>query len=108
VGISQIPAAGGGGGIKSVQRGSAGSATSVTITAVDTAKSFVHTFPTASSGDVSMGQGSWNGQNQVTSFYGSTIALGTSQFAKKYGAYLSNSTTLVTTGACRWEVVEFA
>jgi hypothetical protein len=27
---------------------------------------------------------------------------------KQMGAYLSNSTTLVATGACRWEVVEFA
>lgn len=27
---------------------------------------------------------------------------------KQMGVYLSNSTTLVATGACRWEVVEFA
>ena len=27
---------------------------------------------------------------------------------KQFGVYLSNSTTLVATGACRWEVVEFA
>jgi len=41
-----------GGGIKSVQRGSAGGAGNVTITAVDIAKSFVTVFGTASSGTV--------------------------------------------------------
>ena len=32
----------------------------------------------------------------------------TNLYTKEYGVYLSNSTTLVATGACRWEVVEFA
>jgi len=49
--ISTYPAASGG-GIKSVQRGSAGGAGNVTITAVDIAKSFVTVFGTASSGTV--------------------------------------------------------
>ena len=32
----------------------------------------------------------------------------TNLYTKEYGVYLSDSTTLVATGACRWEVVEFA
>ena len=47
-----FPAPSGGGGIKSVQRGSAGGAGNVTITAVDLSKSFVNVFGTASSGTV--------------------------------------------------------
>ena len=34
---------------------------------------------------------------------GGTTALAT----ESYGAYLSNSTTLVTTGPCRYEVIEY-
>ena len=47
-----FPAPSSGGGIKSVQRGSAGGAGNVTITAVDLSKSFVNVFGTASSGTV--------------------------------------------------------
>ena len=52
MGIAVFPAASAG-GIKSVQRGSAGSAGNVTITAVDITKAFVNVFGTASSGTVS-------------------------------------------------------
>ncbi len=54
MGLSVLnPPAAAGGGIKSVQRGSAGGAGNVTITAVDIAKSFVNIFGTTSSGTVS-------------------------------------------------------
>lgn len=52
MGVANVPAAAGG-GIKSVQRGSAAGAGNVTITAVDIAKSFVTVFGTASAGTVS-------------------------------------------------------
>ena len=51
MGLSVFPAAAGG-GIKSVQRGSAAGSGNVTITAVDINKSFVTVFGTASSGTV--------------------------------------------------------
>ena len=51
MGIAVFPAASAG-GIKSVQRGSAGGAGNVTITAVDITKSFVNVFGTVSSGTV--------------------------------------------------------
>jgi hypothetical protein len=51
MGIQTIPAPSAG-GIKSVQRGSAGGAGNVTITAVDINKAFVTVFGTASSGTV--------------------------------------------------------
>ena len=46
-----------------------------------------------------------------TTITGNTSAMSggtTDLYTKEYGVYLSNSTTLVATGACRWEVVEFA
>lgn len=52
MGINVFPAPSAGGGIKSVQRGLAGGAGNVTITAVDTSKSFVNIYGTASSGTV--------------------------------------------------------
>lgn len=51
MGIAVYPAAGGG-GIKSVQRGLASGSGNVTITAVDTNKSFVTVFGTSSSGTI--------------------------------------------------------
>lgn len=52
MGINVFPVPSAGGGIKSVQRGSAGGAGNVTITAVDITKAFVNVFGTASSGTV--------------------------------------------------------
>ena len=128
MGLSVYPAAAGG-GIKSVQRGSAGGSGNVTITAVDTSKSFVTVFGTASSGTVAasgstgavtantnnnlkMGDGI-NGIMTVATMNVSipalTISGGTNNLvAAVVQGYLSNSTTLVVSGACRWEVVEFA
>jgi hypothetical protein len=116
-----------GGGIKSVQRGSAASAGDVTITAVDTAKSFVTVFGTASSGTVaatgtiSAANGNHNaGQatNYNFSAHGGSagIALNSTNLsggsnnlvAAVVQGFLANSTTLTVSGACRFEVVEFA
>jgi hypothetical protein len=135
--------------VKSVQRGSAGGAGTVTITAIDISKSMVNVFGTTSSGTVSasfnmsMNAGSirlvgmssqpnnW-GQNGRPSTstgggYGSNLPNGdwwyedkavnsgtasvgagsTNLVAGVVQGYLSNSTSLVVSGACRWEVVEF-
>lgn len=137
--------------VKSVQRGSAAGAGTVTITAIDITKSMVHVFGTASSGTVAAsfglnapgagnvrlygvaGSPSNFGQNIGPS--GATAAGGNilvsngnhwyQDVAVNAGSaptpnagsnnlvsavvqgYLSGSTSLVVSGACRWEVVEF-
>lgn len=120
MGQSVFPAASAGGGIKLVQRGVATVSGNVTITSVDTAKSYVNSFSNGSSGaapgtgscsmstgfrvfsaagfprdggSVGMGGGTWSG--------GTTTLL-----TAVNGAHLSNGTTLVVTGPCYWEVVE--
>jgi hypothetical protein len=148
MGVSVFPAAGGG-GIKSVQRGSAGASGNVTITSVDIAKSFVTVFGTASSGTVSASFGLNAGNTTLvgsTSLVGnisnsairptnaSSIVAATVADSLNVGAwtqtvavnagsvnagsnnlvsavvqgFLANSTTLTVSGACRYEVVEFA
>jgi hypothetical protein len=122
--ISTYPAASSG-GIKSVQRGSAGAAGTVTITAVDVNKAFVQVFGTTSSGTVAL-SGIVGAQNHSanTGINGSNNTPGPSAGSSSVGAsnisggtnnlvsgivqgYLSNSTSLIVSGACRWEVVEF-
>ena len=142
--------------IKSIQRGSAAGAGTVTITAIDISKSTVNVFGSASSGTVSASFGlsaagsgnvqiegvigqykSWNfgesfapigsttqgrasgGQvsvNDGTNWYkaaavnafGYNVNAGTNNLvAAVVQGYLSNSTSLVVSGACRWEVVEY-
>lgn len=160
------------GGIKSVQRGLAAGAGTVTITAVNIAKSFVNVFGTTSTGTVaatgninamngilngyngtlsattgSNSQTSFNSGNnnpQLTSNFsgatpagnmgGTTLSAGTINTNAQNVAfnattlstnattltgssnnlvsgvvqgYLSGSTSLEVSGACRWEVVEF-
>jgi hypothetical protein len=128
MGVLVVPAATGG-GIKSVQRGLAGASGTVTITAVDIAKSFVTVFGTTStgavagSGTVAAGSGSTGikdyGTNNTAATGGSpsasisynstTISAGTTTLVSAViQGYLSNSTSLIVSGACRWEVVEFA
>jgi hypothetical protein len=124
--ISTYPAASGG-GIKSVQRGSAGGSGNVTITAVNITKSFVTVFGSASSGTVAA-SGAINAANG--SFTGSVftgnvanhnagavnltlnstnLSCGTNNLvAAQVTGFLANSTTLTVSGACRFEVVEFA
>jgi len=122
-----FPAAAGG-GIKTVQRGSAGASGNVTITSVDIAKSFVTVFGSASSGTVAAtgaisaangnismfntGQISQMGHSgstpsvamNITNLSGGTNNL----IAAVVTGFLANSTTLTVSGACRYEVVEFA
>lgn len=140
MGLSVFPAAAGG-GIKSVQRGSAGGSGNVTITAVDIAKSFVTVFGTASSGTVAATgaigarNGTTGGGNLTGNYSNTTRGIGSGDAATWNGSYgganislnsvnitggtnnlvsaivqgfLANSTTLTVSGACRWEVVEFA
>jgi hypothetical protein len=122
-----FPAAGG--GIRSVQRGLAAGSGNVTITAVDVAKSFVTVFGTASSGTVAVsgivGSTSLNSNSRTAapspggpltyndnanmSFPGSALSGGTNNLiAAVVQGFLANSTTLTVSGACRFEVVEFA
>jgi hypothetical protein len=135
--------------VKSVQRGSAAGAGTVTITAIDISKSFVNVFGTTSSGTVSASfnmsmnagqvrligmssqQNNWGnagrpntatdggyGTNltngnwfyQDTAVNSGTASVGagsTNLVSAVVQGYLSNSTSLVVSGACRWEVVEF-
>lgn len=140
MGVTAIPTPAGG-GIKSVQRGLAGGAGTITITSVDISKSFVTIYGTTSSGVVS-GTGTknaWSGATGVGYLgaantsgltfanVGNTSGNSLVQLARNFNAnatsigggstnlvtaviqgYLSNSTSLVVSGACRWEVVEFA
>lgn len=113
--------------IKSVQRGSTASAGSVTISAVDTTKSFIRSFSNGSAGSVGTNSstsgtltpsggnvsvsspnfnpagGSFPNYSGTRTFSGGSTTL----VSASYGAYLSNSTTVVTDGACFWEVVEY-
>jgi hypothetical protein len=104
--LSTFPVASSGGGIKSIQRGEALSATSITITSVSTTKTTVKSFGTASSGSVGINTNSGAGLGPVWR-QSATWNGGTGFFAGTYGAYLSNATTIVTTGPCRYEIVEF-
>jgi hypothetical protein len=135
MGINQFPASAGGlsSVVKSVQRGVASSSGSITISSVDTTKTQVNSFSTGASGStaingnvyVKWGSGQYSPVNQNPGFYvtnvhrygpdgygisgmNQVISGGTSDVtAASFGAYLSNSTTLVVTGACRYEVVEY-
>lgn len=139
--FTRFPAASSG-GIKSVQRGQAVSSGNITITSVDTTKTFVRSISEGASGTVATNStnaaynstsidygngvssqiptGASSVSPQVygatfwsmpTTITGNTSAMSggtTNLYTKEYGVYLSDSTTLVATGACRWEVVEFA
>lgn len=129
MGYSVFPAAAGG-GIKLVQRGQATSAGNTTITAIDTTKAFIRSFSEGAAGTVasnSLHYGTAPGSGKIPqgatdmgnagidgSFGGSTawnraLSGGTMDATtKQMGAYILNSTTITATGACRWEVVEFA
>lgn len=157
MGVANVPAAAGG-GIKTVQRGSAGASGNVTITEVDISKSFVNIFGTASSGSVSasfnmsmnagtvsiIGQrslryqsssqplntgfrpsgstaaaavyqgsvysthGAWT-QDRTVNSGNASVGAGTNNLVSAVvQGFLANSTTLTVSGACRFEVVEFA
>ena len=177
MGVANLTSSGGGlaSAVKSVQRGEAVSAGTITISSVDTTKAQVTSFSTGSTGTVAAtgavgaatgntaysfwgsyttmnvnqgnGQATWpatlpanityenyfNGPfGQYGGRYGQTlvgyyysyatatnvlnyIALNSSNItggttnliSASYGAYLSNATSLVVTGPCRYEVVEY-
>ena len=133
MGVTNIPNPAGG-GIKSVQRGQAVSAGDITITSVNTSKTFVESFSEGASGTVALSAtstgtltasgGNIAGVNPVSSAssaninnagtfatYGGTRTLsgGTMDATTaEMGVYLKNSTTLTATGACRYQIVEFA
>jgi|688.fasta_scaffold92975_4 hypothetical protein len=122
--------------IKSIQRGVAATSGNITISSVNTAKTQVTSFSTAASGTVA-GSGTLsaaNGtvittanQNDINNRYGilagssthntttRNIALNSTNFSggstnltsAAFGVYLSDATTLVATGACRYEVIEY-
>lgn len=116
--------------IKLIQRGLASSAGSITITAIDTTKSFIRSYSTGSAGTIGAtgtesgtlsptgsysfggtgGGNASNGGGSFPSFAGTrtTSAGTTSLTVVEYGAYIANSTTITATGACRWEVVEYS
>jgi hypothetical protein len=140
--------------VKSVQRGSAAGAGTVTISAIDISKAMVNVFGTTSSGTVSASFGMSMNSGSVTmpvvggmeranfgtyrfSAAGASTISGITAngdinnaphanvsatvnagnavvnagsnnlVAAVVQGYLSNSTSLVVSGACRWEVVEF-
>ena len=118
-----------GGGIKSIQRGTAASAGAITITAVDITKTVVYSLGTGSAGQVRADGnisltptpvGGWDtgsfapknaggssGQGWAT--YAGTVSGGTTSglFAGQYGCVLTNSTTITANGACTYQVVEY-
>jgi hypothetical protein len=124
---STFPAGGGGSVIKSVQRGTAATAGTITITAVDTAKTFVRSLSISSAGTIAgsgyfagnasggggimsaggYGQAGGSGGG-APSYVGSFTSGTTSLKVAEYGVSLTNSTTLTATGPCQWEVVEFS
>lgn len=117
MGATIFPAAGGG-GIKSVQRGLASSSGNVTISAVNTSKSFVTVFGTTSTGNVAASFSLTTNSRQVVGGNSAqydpntnatfTVTPGTTTLVSAVvQGYLQDSTTLVVSGACRWEVVEF-
>lgn len=124
--LNTYPLSGGGSPIKSIQRGVAASAGTITISAVNMSKSFLQSYSRGSAGSVGitgtttgtlnpagtpraltdtgfMGAGgmpSWSGTR--------TLAAGaTSLTSAEFGVYFTNSTTITATGACNWEVMEY-
>ena len=122
--------------ITSIQRGVAASSGNITISSVNTAKTQVNSFSTAASGTVSAtgalsaangnvvdSSGSGGGTSRYVAPAGNltwstttrSIALNatnlsggsTNLTSAAFGVYLSNATTLVASGACRYEVIEY-
>jgi hypothetical protein len=127
MGIQVFPASSGS-AIKSIQRGYAASSGTITISAVDTGKTFVKSFSACSAGSVGItgtssgtlnpSGGSVNttdtsnamGNGSYPNYIGTrTLSAGATNLTTKlFGISLTNSTTITATGACYWEVVEYA
>jgi hypothetical protein len=113
--------------IKSIQRGEAVSSGAITISAVNTGKTFVRSFSTGSAGSVgatgtdagtlSPTGGTWLSSTGgiLLAPQGSPSISGTRTFAAgatslttaTFGVVLTDSTTITADGACRFEVVEY-
>jgi hypothetical protein len=112
--------------IKSIQRGTTASSGAITISSVNTLKSFVTSFSTGSAGTVATNSSESGtltpsggsvataangamGGGSFPNFIGTRSLSGgsTSLTSAEYGVSLTNSTTLTATGACRWQVVEY-
>ena len=132
--ISTFPAAGSS-PIKSIQRGVAATSGNITISSVVTSKTQVTSFSTAASGTVSatgalsaatgnvIGVANINtannrygdvaGRNMNTTTRAITLNAtnlsggSTNLTSAAFGVYLSDATTLVASGACRYEVIEY-
>ena len=114
--------------IKSIQRGSTASAGTITISSVDTSKTFVRSFSNGAAGTVAGtgstsgtlnpnggnifgagGGGFISGGGSAPTYTGTrSITAGATNLASaRYGVYLSSATTIVADGACYWEVIEY-
>jgi hypothetical protein len=113
--------------IKSVQRGLAASTGNVTISAVNTAKSFVTSFSNSSGGSIATNSntsGTYTPSGGNIGQYSSNFSpasgsypnlIGTRTFSGgttnltsgSYGAVLTDSTTITVDGSCYWQVVEY-
>lgn len=112
--------------IKSIQRGTAASSGDVTITPVNTNKTKVNSFSKGSAGyvagrgDVTLAPASSVGIKSRNTYdylgvdcswpnYSGAFSGGTTDLtAAVYGAILKDATTITCSGACEWEVVEYA
>ena len=126
--VIQVFPASSGSAIKSIQRGYAASSGTITISSVDTSKTFVKSFSAGSAGSVgitgtSSGTLSPSGGATASPSVNSTFVAGsypnydgtrtlsagsTDLTTKLFGVSLTNSTTITATGACYWEVIEYA
>lgn len=93
-----------GGGIKSVQRGSAGGAGNVTITAVDITKSFVNIFGTTSSGTVAAAGSLSGGLNTTSTTIVGTVAVrtGGGQFDSAFRPSNANGLSGASVNSSNW------
>ena len=113
--------------VKSVQRGTAAGPGTVTISPVDPTKTEVNSYSRGSAGAAASAsavagisktgggtpaQGGEGGRvNSTVSWptWSGTLTGGTTDLTvKEYGAVLTNSNTLTVSGACEWEVFEYA
>lgn len=114
--------------IKSLQRGSAATSGTITISQVNMSKTFVRSFSNGAGGTVAPsgssggtynpsggnisnagGTGFVTGGGSHPTYSGTrTFTAGTTNaITGKYGAYLASSTTISVDGPCYWEVVEY-
>jgi hypothetical protein len=122
-----------GGGVKSVQSGTASVAGTTTIISVDVTKSVVYSVSkgsTVTNGNVTLtpnaaviysttgqvARGSYGGSADSGTLYSGTTTMPAytaaaiapnSVTARQFSAKLTNATTITVDGACEWQVVEY-